>query len=248
MLTSERKMHLLNLLREHGRIVAKTVADQLALSEDTIRRDLRELANDGMLMRVHGGALPASPSVVTLDKRRFMSTAEKQKLGKLGAELISKAATVFIDGGTTNLEVVRALSLNTKAHIFTHSPTIAAELVQYSGHVTIIGGRLDQHSMVAVGAVALNTIMRLRIDLFLVGATGFHSEEGLTTGNEEEAAMKQAISAQAAETIALLTSDKLGTVSRHLIIKPEELSAIGIVGEAKITEGPELLTRIIRAV
>ncbi len=248
MLTSERKALLLAHLRKHGRILAKDFSEKLELSEDTIRRDLRELAAEGLLTRVHGGALPASPTIVNLESRRSLSTGEKQRLAHLGATLVAKVKTAFIDGGTTNLELVRALPRSAKTHIFTHSPTIAAALEGHEAVVTIIGGRLYKHSMVATGAVTLNAIAALRIDLFMLGVTGIHPDEGLTTGDEEEAAIKRAIIGRSAETITLATSDKLGAVSQHHVAGLSSLTALAVTREAKLPKFRGKKFRIKRAV
>src|SRR3954447_25081052 len=124
MLTIQRKQLLLERLRADGRIVAKELSAELALSEDTIRRDLRELAAEGLLQRVHGGALPASPTVADLAARRNMATEEKGRLGRRAATLVSRGQRIFIDGGTTNLELVRNLPLALPITVVTHSPTI----------------------------------------------------------------------------------------------------------------------------
>src|SRR4051794_22321647 len=153
MLTIQRKQLLLERLRADGRIIAKDVSAELELSEDTIRRDLRELAAEGLLQRVHGGALPASPTVANLAARRSMATDEKRRLGRKAATLVSRKQRVFIDGGTTHTELIRALPLDLDLTVITHSPTIAAALEPHQAiDVILIGGMLYRHSMVAVGA------------------------------------------------------------------------------------------------
>src|SRR5580765_8384914 len=107
MMTTERKRLLLERLGRDRRIVAKDLSLELDLSEDTIRRDLRELAAEGFLQRVHGGALPASPTIANLAARRDMAMDEKKRLGLAAAKLVVKDMRVFIDGGTTHLEIVR---------------------------------------------------------------------------------------------------------------------------------------------
>ena len=168
MLTAQRKQLLLERLRRDGRIVAKDLSVELDLSEDTIRRDLRELASEGLLQRVHGGALPASPTVANLAARRGMATDEKRRLGAKAAGLITGSQRIFIDGGTTNLELVRSLPLDLALTVITHSPAIAAALEPHQAiEVIVIGGKLFRHSMVTVGAAALEAIGRLHIDLML---------------------------------------------------------------------------------
>src|SRR5215510_12572665 len=88
MLTSQRKTAILDLLRRDGQVVAKDVAEQLGLSEDTIRRDLRDMAGEGLLKRVHGGAIPLSPVLPDFSARKVVSSAEKAQLGARAAKLV----------------------------------------------------------------------------------------------------------------------------------------------------------------
>ncbi len=101
MLTTQRKSFLLDILRAEGRVVAKEAAERLALSEDTIRRDLRELAAAGKLQRVHGGALPASAALGPLSERRRIGDAGKAAIGRVAAALVQPGSVVVVDGGTT---------------------------------------------------------------------------------------------------------------------------------------------------
>ena len=122
MLTRERKALIQQVLRQEGRLVAKTFSQQLGVSEDTIRRDLRELAAEGVLQRVHGGALPASAAVADYARREEASTASKVALGQAGIRLIQPGQIVFIDGGTTNVQLVRHLPKELEITVVTHSP------------------------------------------------------------------------------------------------------------------------------
>lgn len=232
MLTSQRKRLILDMLARDGQIVAKALTGQLEASEDTIRRDLRELARDGLLRRVHGGALPASPAVAPLEVRRGLAPEAKALLGRRGVGFIRSGQTVIFDGGTSNLEVVRHLPVDLRFTAVTHSPTIAAAFEDKPAvDVVLIGGKLFRHSMVAVGALAIETISRLSADLFLLGVTGLHPDEGLTTGDIEEAAVKRALIARAAETVVLATPDKIGAVSAFKIAELGVLTALVIAAD-----------------
>jgi DeoR/GlpR family transcriptional regulator of sugar metabolism len=235
MLTAHRKQLLLERLRRDGRIVAKDLSVELYLSEDTIRRDLRELAAEGLLQRAHGGALPASPTVADLAERRGMATEEKRRLGAKAATLVSAGQRVFVDGGTTNLELVRHLPLYLALTVVTHSPTIAAALEPHRAvEVILIGGKLFRHSMVATGAAAIEAIGRMQIDLCFVGLTGLHPREGGTTGDFEEAAVKRAVMSRSAETVTLLTREKIGAVSAFAVCGPGALAAIVVSREGEL--------------
>jgi len=232
MLTLQRQELLLTRLAEDGRIVAKSVATELGLSEDTIRRDLRALARAGRLRRVHGGALPASAADADLSARREVATTSKRAVGRAAARLVTTGQVVFIDGGTTALQLVRHLPLGLVATIITHSPTIAVELERHTNlTVIIVGGQLFRHSMVTVGASAIEAVSLIRADTFFMGVTGVDLEAGLSTGDLEEAHVKRALGRSAAETIVLASKEKLGAASAYRVIPLEEASGIVVDGQ-----------------
>ena len=217
-LASQRKQYILEALRRDGQVVAKTLAQELNLSEDTIRRDLRELAQEGLLQRVHGGALPASPAIVDFPQRQQMATDAKAAIGRAAAQLIQPGQVVLIDGGTTTGQLVRYLPADLPATIITHSPTIAVALAAHKTvEVILLGGRLFKHSVVTVGAAALEALSHIHADTFFMGVTGVHPTAGLTTGDLEEAYMKRALSDRAAETVVLASTEKLGVASPYVI-------------------------------
>lgn len=218
MLTSERRRILLERLARDGRLVATTLAAEIGTSEDTIRRDLRELAADGLLVRVHGGALPASPAVQPLAARRAIAPDLKARLSARAAKLLRSGQIVIVDGGTTHMALIGTLPHDINLTVVTHSPPIATLLEPFMQvEVILIGGRLLRHSMVTVGTDASDAYSRIRADLCLLGVTGVHPEAGLTTGDPEEAAIKRRMIAQAAETVVIATPDKLGAVSPYVI-------------------------------
>lgn len=226
MLTSQRRALISARLANDGQVVAGELAAELNLSEDTIRRDLRDMAAAGLLKRVHGGALPIAPPLPDLEARQTISADVKKRLGRKAAELIRAGQLVFLDGGTTNAEIVRALPREMKVTIATHSPAIATLLEKHRAEVILIGGSLYKHSMVATGAAALAAIGMLRPDIFFLGATAIHPAHGLSTGDYEEAAIKRAIAAQSAETITLLTEEKFDAISPHHITHIGELAGL----------------------
>jgi DeoR/GlpR family transcriptional regulator of sugar metabolism len=227
MLTQQRKAHILTVLRRDGQVVAKALSQELDLSEDTIRRDLRELASEGRLQRVHGGALPASPAIAAFATRQTLATDGKAAIGRAAAGMIRPGQVVFVDGGTTAIQLVRHLPPELVATIVTHSPHIAVELVDHPTiTVEIIGGRLFKHSVVATGASAIESIGRIRADICFMGVTGVHPDIGLTTGDAEEAAVKRALCRFAAETVVLASGEKIGAASPYVIVPLAEVGTI----------------------
>ncbi len=239
MLTTHRKQQILMLLKRNGQVIAKDVSQSMGVSEDTIRRDLRELAQEGRLQRVHGGALPASPALADFAGRELITPEGKVAIGQAAARMIQPGQVVILDGGTTARQVARHIPLELQAAVITHSPTIALELVNHPNiDVILIGGRLFKHSVVAVGAAAIEAIAQIHADIYFMGVTGIHPLTGLTTGDYEEAAVKRALSHAAAETIVLASSEKLNAASRYAVVPLSEISRI-------ITERavPRALTR-----
>jgi DeoR/GlpR family transcriptional regulator of sugar metabolism len=226
-LTEQRKQWILERLRADGQIVAATLSEELGLSEDTIRRDLRALAAEGLLQRVHGGALPSSRALVSFSARSEVEPAGKRSIARAAAALIQPGQLAFLDGGTTCRELARALPRELRATVVTHSPTIAVELVEHPQvEVVLIGGRLFKHSVVAVGAAALAAISQIRADLYFMGVTGVSPSSGLSTGDLEEAHIKRALMQQAAETWVLASAEKLNAASAYVIAPCKAVTGI----------------------
>lgn len=227
MLTSERKTLLLDLLARDGRLVAADLALRLDLSEDTIRRDLRELAAAGKLVRVHGGALPASPATAPYAVRTEIAEASKARVAAAAAAMIARGQVAVIDGGTTSVQLVRHLPPDLEATVITHSPLIAVELLPHAGvEVILIGGRLDRHSVIATGTQAMEDIARLRAEIYFMGVTGVEPDAGLTTGHFEEAALKRALMRVSAETVVLASQEKVGAASAYQIAPLSAASSV----------------------
>ncbi|WP_105132469.1 DeoR/GlpR family DNA-binding transcription regulator [Burkholderia sp. BE12] len=218
MLTTQRKKTILDALARDGQVLAAELSVQFGVSEDTVRRDLRELAAEGLLQRVHGGALPASPAVAPFAQREALETTEKRRIARRAAQMIAPGQVAIVDGGTTSALLVGQLPADLRATIVTHSPSVAVALAAHpSIDVILIGGRLYKHSIVAVGAAAMEGIARIHADLYFMGVTGVHPVAGLSTGDFEEAAIKRALSERAAETVVLASQSKLRAASQFVI-------------------------------
>jgi DeoR/GlpR family transcriptional regulator of sugar metabolism len=227
MLAAQRRDLLLDRLGRDGRVVAKDVAAELGVSEDSIRRDLREMAAAGLCQRVYGGALPVSPAIADYAGRQRVEPASKERVAAAAARLVEPGRTAIIDGGTTALAVVRALPPDLRATVVTHSPTVAAALVDHRDvEVFLLGGRLFKHSLVTCGAAAVEAAQAVTADLFLLGVTGVHHEAGLTTGDADEAAMKRALARRAADTYVLASAEKIGAASRFAVLGLDRVTAV----------------------
>jgi DeoR/GlpR family transcriptional regulator of sugar metabolism len=235
MLPAQRKAFILERLRSAGQVMAKDVAAELGVTEDSVRRDLRELAADGLCQRVYGGALPVSPAIVDYAARRSVAVDNKARVARRAVELIQPGSTVILDGGTTTLAIAQALPPDLRATVVTHSPTVAAALVEHpTVEVYVLGGRLFKHSAVTCGAAAVEAAQGVNADLFFLGVTGVHAEAGLTTGDPDEAAMKRALSRRAADTYVLGSAEKIGAASPFTVVRLGDVA--GIITDAAPTD------------
>ncbi|GAA3020549.1 DeoR/GlpR family DNA-binding transcription regulator [Kitasatospora albolonga] len=227
MLAAERRDHLLELLARTGKVVAKEVAVDLGISEDSVRRDLRDLAAEGLCQRVYGGALPVSPAVADYGARQAVAPDGKRRVAAAAAALVRPGGSVILDGGTTALAVARALPKDLGCTVITHSPTVATALIDHQGaEIYLLGGRVFKHSAVTCGAAAVEAAQNVSAELCLLGVTGVHPEAGLTTADADEAAMKRALAGRAADTYVLASSEKLGTASPYRVLPWEKVTAV----------------------
>ena len=235
MLAAQRRDLLLDRLRAEGRLIAKELAAELGLSEDSVRRDLRELAAAGLCQRVYGGALPVSAAVADYAARAHVAVDSKRRVAAAAAGLVRPGSTLILDGGTTALMVAQALPRDLRATVVTHSPTVAVALVDHPEiEIYLLGGRLFKHSVVTCGAAAGEAAQTVTADLFLLGVTGVHHDAGLTTGDADEAAMKRTLARRAADTFVLASAEKIGAASPFTVLP---LSAVsGIITDAATTD------------
>ena len=214
----ERRRWLLERLRRDGRLVAAALAQELATSEDTVRRDLRELAAAGLVQRVHGGALPPSPALLPIAARRERSAEAKERLAVAALELLSDGQVLLLDGGTTNLALARRLPSHLRLTVVTPSPAVALALVEHPrAEVVLLGGRLDRASQTVVGAAVVEAVRAVRADLCVLGVCSLDLAAGVSVAGYDEAELKRAMAAGSRAVAALVTADKLGTAAPFMV-------------------------------
>lgn len=251
MLKHERHRWILDRLRADGRVLASAVSTELGISDDTVRRDLADLAGAGVLQRVHGGAVPTSPAVVPFTAREQQAPEAKRAIARAAAGLLRDGQAVILDGGTTARLVAEELAPGLRATVITHSPTVAEVLAEHpTVEVILLGGRLQKASRVAVGAATVEALRMVRADVYLLGVGALHPEVGLSTGDLEEAHVKRAMIASAAEVVALTTPEKLGTAARYVFGAVADLTHLvtdGSAEDAQLAPYEKLGVTIVRA-
>ena len=239
----ERQTLILARLQRNGRVMAAELATEFQTSEDTIRRDLRDLAAAGRCRRVYGGALPVSPAFASLTRRQSLAPDAKRALGRAAARLVAPGQIAIIDSGSTNLRIAEALPPDMALTVVTNAPAVAAALGgREKTRVVMLGGHVDPDIGACFGARALRDLEGIRADVAFVGTCGLAAEAGLTVFDAEEAAFKERIVASSARIVAALTTDKLGTAAPFAFAPADALHDLLVEAEAPA----ELLHRLER--
>jgi len=237
MLTAERKQAILERLEADGRVVASQLVTSLGVSEDTVRRDLRDLADQGLLHRVHGGALASAPATVSFARRLEIGQEEKIALANAALPLLDGARVIVLDGGTTAMELARRLPPFYDGTVVTNAPPVASALASHPKvEVVLVGGRLLKEAQVAVGAAAVEALRTLRADVCVLGICSLHPDAGVTTLDNDEADVKRAMVACSGVVIALATADKLRSASPWVVASLADVDHL-------VTDGGDDLTR-----
>jgi DeoR/GlpR family transcriptional regulator of sugar metabolism len=227
MLTAERHHYILEVLKNEGRVLAPLLSEQLGVSIDTVRRDLRDLAGEGRLQRVHGGALPISPASDSFSERRRHLTPQKVSIAARAAKLVENGMVIVMGGGITNVQTAEHFPIGLHVTVITHNPPAAVALAEHPHvEVILVGGRLDKYTMVTVGPEAVTGFQRVRADLCFLGVCSLHPEAGICDFNYEDVQVERAMIDCAAEVVALASSEKLNTTASFVVGPLSELNVL----------------------
>lgn len=237
-LPAERTDQILADLRQHGRVVAAELARRYAVSEDSIRRDLRELAARGLCQRVYGGAVLPTPKASPLRERFSVDRPDKDELAARVCALLAPGQVVLIDAGSTNVAIAQQLPGDLGLTVITNAPHVALAASWHAAtKVQVIGGQLGAGGG-AVGANALMQVQRLRADVYLPGACAVDTETGVWALDAEEATLKRAMLACSSRVIVAATDDKLGARATWQVAALDEIDDLVLT-----TTAPPALAR-----
>lgn len=239
---AERAQQILHELRQQGRVVAAELARRYAVSEDSIRRDLRELAAQGLCQRVYGGAVLPAPKALPLRERMTQDRADKDELAARVCTLLQPGQVLLIDAGSTNLAIAQQLPGHLGLTVITNAPQIATAAAWQEGTVVqLIGGRLASGGG-AVGAEAQAQVQRLRADVYLPGPCAVDGDTGVWAMDAEEATLKRAMVACSSRVIVAATCEKLGARGTWQIASLDEIDDLVLT-----TTAPPALAARFRA-
>lgn len=229
MLIEERRQHILTLIQKHGRVLVDELSNDLSLSKITIRKDLDYLQSKDLLIRTHGGALPAQAGALsdpTIQEKGELHHQEKVNIAKAAAAMISEGQCIILDSGTTTTEIAREILSFRHLTIITNALNIAAELARSDFEIVMIGGTLRKNSLSVVGPLAEDVLKEMHADIVFLGVDGFDLEVGLTTPNVLEARVNRAMVKAAHTVVAVCDSSKFNRRSLSLIVGTEEIDCV----------------------
>lgn len=233
-LAEERRQAIVDAVTREGRVLAAELAVRLATSEDTIRRDLRDLDAAGLLRRVHGGAIRLRPAA-SFDERAGADLPRKTQLAYGLRACIRAGDTVLIDAGSTHLALARTLEDGCAAAIITNSPQIALALGGFERtRIILLGGTYHPTAGAVIGASTLAEVGRLRPDLALVGVCAIDPARGLAASHPEEAALKGAMLAASARRAVAVLNERFDDSAPFLFGALDEIDHLVLEADAPL--------------
>ena len=227
MLREERLQIILKMLDTNQRVSSVQLSEILNVSDDTIRRDLNELAENGLLKKVHGGAIPKSPSPYKLTERINILHEEKIVLAQKAQQFFKNGQVIILDNGSTNMEVARLMSPDLKATVFTTSIPIAQILCEHPNiDLFMLGGRVFKDAQNTYGTEVIELLNKIRADIFLLGVCGRHHKIGITMPDWDESTVKRKMAEISEKVIALVTADKLNTAENYVVCSYQQIDVM----------------------
>jgi len=242
----ERRPEILRLVRHRGRVSVIELSHQLGVSGATIRSDLQSLADQNLIIRTHGGAIPCKVGFneLSLALRRQRQINEKLRIGKKAAAMVTDGDAIFLDSSSTTLAIAQYLKDHRNLTILTNSLVIAQEMLDATG-VTVVmpGGKVRQDTASLVRPDNLGLLERLNIQKGFFGAHGITVADGLMDVSPEEAEFKLSLVAECREIIIVLDRTKWGRVGLTSFARLEEIDLVITDSQAP----PDLIDQVREA-
>jgi len=227
MLKKERQAYILHQVNLHNKVLSSTLCTEINVSEDTIRRDLQELADEGKIIKVHGGALSHSFNQVHFATNGVYSQNQKRTIAQKAIGLIDNGMFVLTSGGTTILEMARSLPPQLKATFISGSiPAILEYMHHPNIEVIMIGDRISKNSKITVGSEAIAKIKQVKADICFLGTNAIDTEQGITDNDWEVVQLKKAMIESSKKVVCLTISEKINSVQPIKVCGLDEIDML----------------------
>lgn len=227
MLKKERQAYILHQVNLHNKVLSSSLCSEINVSEDTIRRDLQELADEGKIIKVHGGALSHSFNQVHFSTNGVYSQNQKRTIAQKAIGLIGNGMFVLTSGGTTILEMARSLPPQLKATFISGSiPAILEYMHHPNIEVIMIGDRISKNSKITVGSEAIAKIKQVKADICFLGTNAIDTEQGITDNDWEVVQLKKAMIESSKKVVCLTISEKINSVQPIKVCRLNEIDML----------------------
>lgn len=215
MLKEERQALILREINLHNKVMLSDLSDKFQVSEDTVRRDLQELANSSKIIKVRGGAMSKSYTAYSYHEQDIYALSEKLVIAQKAIQLLQDGMLVLISGGSTNLEIARLIPPDLKLTFLTISLTTALQLLEHPNSETIfLGGQLSKAAKISVGGEVIAKLNEVRPDLCFLGTNGVDAKAGITESDWDVVMVKKAMIQVSDKVIISAISEKLNSVQK----------------------------------
>ncbi|HUH28850.1 DeoR/GlpR family DNA-binding transcription regulator [Gelidibacter sp.] len=223
----ERQQKIIDEVSINRKVSSSFLAEKLDVSEDTIRRDIKELDEQALLTKVHGGAISTIQKLYHYNEDVIYNRENKVRIALKAIPLITDGMVIIMSGGTTNLMLAKLLPKNLKATIYTYSLPIAMQLTEHPLIETIfIGGKIHRSSMVTIGIDVIQYLSKLRVDIAFIGVSALSLKQGITDEGYEVSLIKKAMIDASQRAVFLATSNKLNTILNYDVCSFIEIDTI----------------------
>lgn len=227
MLKKERQAYILHQVNLHNKVLSSSLCTEIHVSEDTIRRDLQELADEGKIIKVHGGALSHSFNHVHFPVNGVYSQNQKKTIAQKAVGLIRNGMFVLTSGGTTIIEMARCLPPQLKATFISGSIPAVLEYMHHPNiEVILIGDKISKSSKITVGSEAIAKIKQVKADICFLGTNAIDAEHGITDNDWEVVQLKKAMIDSCQKVVCLSIAEKINTVQPIQVCKLTEIDTL----------------------
>tara|TARA_R110002073_G_scaffold40547_5_gene114925 strand:- start:5462 stop:6211 length:750 start_codon:yes stop_codon:yes gene_type:complete len=222
-----RQQKIIDVVSINRKVSSSFLSEELEVSEDTIRRDIKELHDKGMLTKVHGGAISTIQKLYHYNEDVIYNRENKIRIAQKAITLLEDGLVIIMSGGTTNLMFAKLFPKNIKATIYTYSLPIAMQLTEHPLIETIfIGGKIHRNSMVTTGIDVIQYLSNIRANICFIGVSGLDIDQGITDEGYEVSIIKKAMISASERIVYLATSNKLNVRHSYDVCSLKEIGTM----------------------
>jgi DeoR family transcriptional regulator, carbon catabolite repression regulator len=227
MLKEERFNHILKVIKKRGKVFYETLSEDLHISEDTARRDIEFLHNNGLLLKVRGGAISVSKNPLSFQDRTGYLPEEKELIALKAQQLIKKGQTIFMDGGSTICAIANHLPSNSSFRLVTNNMALVPIISKFRDiELIILGGIHDREAAINTGGQTCNEVKQYIANLYFMGTCAIEKDFGISAVFQNDGEVKQSMLRNAKKAFALVNNSNLNTTEHYKVCDIKDIGGM----------------------